>query len=93
MTKDKQKGMVLRFTLLPMLAVLFIGLKLTGYIAWSWWWVTAPIWGPLAGVFFFVLLIFGFALLATAITGGIVLAIAMFEAYEETRNKNRRVVK
>lgn len=27
-----------------LLAVLFIGLKLTGYIDWSWWWVLAPIW-------------------------------------------------
>lgn len=30
-----------------LLAVLFIGLKLTGYINWSWWMVTAPIWGPM----------------------------------------------
>ena len=29
-----------------LLAVLFIGLKLTGYIAWSWWWVLAPLWIP-----------------------------------------------
>lgn len=35
---------------LGLLAVLFIGLKLTGYIDWSWWWVLAPIWGPLAFV-------------------------------------------
>lgn len=27
-----------------MLTVLFIGLKLTGFIDWSWWWVLAPIW-------------------------------------------------
>lgn len=27
-----------------LLAVLFIGLKLTHYIDWSWWWVLAPIW-------------------------------------------------
>ena len=27
-----------------LLTVLFIGLKLTGYIAWSWWWVLAPLW-------------------------------------------------
>ena len=26
------------------LGVVFIILKLTGYIDWSWWWVTAPIW-------------------------------------------------
>ena len=28
-----------------LLTLLFIGLKLTGYIAWSWVWVWAPIWG------------------------------------------------
>lgn len=28
----------------PLLTVLFIGLKLTGYIAWSWWWVLSPLW-------------------------------------------------
>jgi hypothetical protein len=27
------------------LAILFIGLKLTDYIDWSWWWVLSPIWG------------------------------------------------
>lgn len=26
------------------LTILFIGLKLTGYITWSWWWVLSPIW-------------------------------------------------
>lgn len=31
-----------------LLAILFIGLKLLGYITWSWWWILAPIWGPLA---------------------------------------------
>lgn len=30
------------------LFLLFLGLKLTGYITWSWWWVTAPLWGGLA---------------------------------------------
>jgi len=24
------------------LTILFIGLKLTGYINWSWWWVLSP---------------------------------------------------
>jgi uncharacterized protein (DUF983 family) len=33
---------------LSMLCVLFIGLKLTGHIAWSWWWVLSPIWIPIA---------------------------------------------
>lgn len=30
-----------------LLAVLFIGLKLTGYISWPWLWVLAPLWIPL----------------------------------------------
>jgi hypothetical protein len=31
-----------------LLGILFIALKLTGVIDWSWWWVTAPLWGGLA---------------------------------------------
>jgi hypothetical protein len=30
------------------LFVVFLVLKLTGQIDWSWWWVTAPLWGGLA---------------------------------------------
>ena len=29
-----------------LLAIVFITLKLTGYIAWSWLWVLSPIWIP-----------------------------------------------
>jgi hypothetical protein len=29
-----------------LLQVLFIGLKLTGNVDWSWWWVLSPIWIP-----------------------------------------------
>lgn len=28
---------------LGMLTILFIGLKLTGFISWSWFWVLSPI--------------------------------------------------
>lgn len=31
-----------------LLLLLFIALKLTGVIAWSWWWVLSPVWLPLA---------------------------------------------
>ena len=31
-----------------LLAILFIALKLTGVISWSWLWVLSPIWIPLA---------------------------------------------
>lgn len=31
-----------------LLAIVFIVLKLTHVIDWSWWWVLAPIWMPFA---------------------------------------------
>jgi hypothetical protein len=49
---------------LGLLAVLFIGLKLTGYITWSWWWVLAPLWGGLALVLVVLLLVFTVAVFA-----------------------------
>ena len=30
------------------LFLIFLVLKLTNTIDWSWWWVTAPLWLPLA---------------------------------------------
>lgn len=39
----------LKFTgFLPMLCLVFVAAKLFGAISWSWWWVTAPLWGPFA---------------------------------------------
>lgn len=32
------------------LFLIFMTLKLTGNITWSWWWVTAPLWIPLAAI-------------------------------------------
>jgi len=29
------------------LLIVFIVLKLTGVITWSWWWVMAPLWVPI----------------------------------------------
>ncbi|ALX97142.1 hypothetical protein AV650_03710 [Serratia fonticola] len=31
-------------TPLVVLGLIFVTLKLMGYITWSWWWVTAPFW-------------------------------------------------
>ena len=45
MASETSSGGVGFFSLLTLL---FIGLKLTGQIAWSWWWVLSPIWIPLA---------------------------------------------
>ncbi len=41
---------------LTLLTIVFVVLKLTGVIAWSWWWVLAPTWIPLALTLFILLL-------------------------------------
>ena len=35
---------------------LFLVLKLAGVIHWSWWWVAAPLWAPVAVAGLFILL-------------------------------------
>ena len=45
-----------------LLTVLFVGLKLTNVIAWSWWWVLSPIWIP---VFLFMIILIIGALIST----------------------------
>ena len=42
--------------------VVFLILKLCNIIDWSWWWVTAPIWIPIAvvGVFYLLVMILYF---------------------------------
>lgn len=47
-----------------LLTILFIGLKLTHNIDWSWWWVTAPIWFSFA-IVLGVFAVIGFLILAT----------------------------
>lgn len=61
---------------LGFLAILFIGLKLTGYITWSWWWVLAPLWVPLAAVFTLAGLVFGFYLM-----------VLLYQEYQGRRKK------
>ena len=34
----------MKISFFPLIGVLFIGLKLTNYIQWSWFWVLAPLW-------------------------------------------------
>lgn len=47
---------------MPLLGLLFIALKLTNYIDWSWWLVTAPLYVPAI----IVIAIWSLALLAGA---------------------------
>lgn len=47
-----------------LLGIVFITLKLTGVIDWSWWWVTAPLWvGPV------LMLVVAFAYVSIATRG------------------------
>lgn len=41
-----------------LLTTLFVGLQLTGYIAWSWWLVLSPVLVWLVAVFLFFFLAF-----------------------------------
>ena len=43
----QSKEMTVQFPILGILGLIFITLKLTGHIAWSWWWVLSPFWIPL----------------------------------------------
>ena len=40
-TEDNSGGGI---GIIGLLGVLFVGLKLTGHIDWSWWYVTMPFW-------------------------------------------------
>lgn len=40
-----------------LLTIVFIVLKLTNYINWSWWWVTSPLWIPIAILLAVILLV------------------------------------
>jgi hypothetical protein len=52
-----------------MLALVFITLKLCNVIAWSWWWVLAPLWIPFVLVFGILLIAGIIALICAAIIG------------------------
>jgi hypothetical protein len=43
---SESKNVSVNFPFLGILTLIFITLKLTGHIAWSWWWVLSPLWIP-----------------------------------------------
>ena len=47
---DKAKISVQLGSFPTLLTIAFIVLKLCNVIAWSWWWVLAPLWIPVAVV-------------------------------------------
>lgn len=64
-------------SLSAVLFIVFLVLKLTGNIEWSWWWVTSPLWIPFA----LVLSIFG------AVFIGIVIALIFGASVEDIKSK------
>ena len=70
--KNKQTISVINLHLSTTLFIVFLVLKLTGYISWSWWWVTAPLWAGPA-------LIFG--IIAIALCLGLV-GLILYALYE-----------
>jgi hypothetical protein len=49
-----------------LLTILFIGLKLTNYIDWSWWWVLSPLWIGFAVFLAMMALVLVVAIIAAA---------------------------
>lgn len=47
-TSERNEGTAVIRRILELLLVIFIVLKLTGVITWSWWWILSPLWIPLA---------------------------------------------
>jgi len=48
MSKDKTTSNGIGIGMI--LFLIFMTLKLTGDIDWSWWWITAPLWMPILAV-------------------------------------------
>lgn len=67
--------------LAALLTVLFVGLKLTGFIHWSWFWIISPI--PLYIVT--ILLISGFFLGGAVVITGAVVGIGALINYHERK--------
>lgn len=57
---DNRKTGVAGISLSGLTFIVFLVLKLCGVIDWSWWWVTAPLWGPfallIAGLFIYIII-------------------------------------
>jgi hypothetical protein len=58
-----------------LLFLVLLVLKLTGFVAWSWWWVTAPLWAPIAAIVAvgsLIAIIAGVICLGAFVWGGII---------------------
>ena len=69
MSKEKTTT-VISSSLTTILFVVFLTLKLTGNIDWSWWWVTSPLWLPLAILIGFVALVITIGIIFVVLNRG-----------------------
>lgn len=53
------------FGILSVVGIVFVTLKLTETIDWSWWWVTAPFWVPVVLTIVILALVFVFVAVAS----------------------------
>lgn len=63
----------MKLDFLGILTIVFIVLKLTDYIDWTWWWVLSPLWIPLLTaliLFLAVLMILGIMIIFDKIKTG-----------------------
>lgn len=54
----------MKLTFAGALFLVLLVLKLTEVVAWSWWWITAPLWGGLVVILLTMLLVFLIAIVA-----------------------------
>ena len=66
-------------SILTILFIVFLILKLTGNIDWSWWWVTSPLWLPVALLF---------AILGIAFIGIIIYSRGIKQEKQKHENSN-----
>lgn len=57
MSTNQTTSVIVGGGFLNLLTLTFIVLKLTHYIDWSWWWVLAPLWIPIALVIVLLVLL------------------------------------
>ena len=51
------------FPIASILTIVFVVLKLTNNISWSWWWVVSPLWIPLGLIAILFVIVFIFLLI------------------------------
>lgn len=79
MSNNKKNGSTEGVGFLGLLTLIFITLKLTGFIDWSWWWVLSPLWIPTS----IALLIFVVMLIGVVIT-------AVVKASKQTDGREKK---